>query len=606
MTPIELLAPARDLACGRAAIDHGADAVYMGGPAFGARAAACNAMQDLHELARYAHRFRARLYMTLNTILFDHELDQAERLCRQAWDAGVDGLIIQDPGLLELDLPPLPLIASTQMHNTDAAHIRFLEQVGFQRAILARELSLEEISAIRRSTTLELEAFVHGALCVSYSGRCYLSACLGDRSANRGQCGQPCRLPWNLVDADGCFLERGRHLLSLKDMDRGAFLGDLIDAGITCFKIEGRLKDAAYVKNVTAWYRKRLDEVLHGRQGLCRASSGEVEFSFSPDPAKTFRRSGTTFFLHGEDDGIWSPDTPKSTGEELGTVTECGPDWFSLDSGQGINPGDGLCFLDRNRVLQGLQVVGSDGTRIRVHQGCGTLRPGTRVFRNRDHRFWKLLEGKTAVRRVPLDLSFHETGNGFALHGQDADGVQAQVALKTQKVKADNPGAALDTIRKQLSRLNGTMFSLASLTLDTSPCFLRTSELNRLRRDLVDALLDARDRAYVRPLRTKAPDPDATYPATGLDYRFNIANQKAAAFYRRHGVTSLKPAFELERPGPGAVIMTTRHCLRRCLGCCLREGTAERLKGPLFMEHEGHRFCLEFDCARCVMLVVME
>jgi putative protease len=606
MTPIELLAPARDLACGRAAIDHGADAVYMGGPAFGARAAAGNAIQDLEDLARYAHRFRSRLYMTLNTILFDHELDQAEVLCRQAWDAGVDGLIIQDLGLLELDLPPLPLIASTQMHNTDPAHVRFLEQAGFQRVILARELSLEEISAIRSSTTLELEAFVHGSLCVSYSGRCYLSACLGDRSANRGQCGQPCRLPWNLVDAVGRVLERGRHLLSLRDMDRGAFLGDLIDAGITCFKIEGRLKDAAYVKNVTAWYRKRLDEILAGRQGLCRASSGEVEFSFSPDPGKTFRRSGTTFFLHGEDDGVWSPDTPKSTGEELGTVTACGPDWFSLKSVQGINPGDGLCFFDRNRELKGLQVVGPDGTRIRVHQGCGSLRPGMQVFRNRDHRFLKLLEGKTAVRRVPLQLSFHETDDGFTIHGQDADGVQAQVALKTQKVRADNPGAALDTIRKQLSRLNDTMFSLASLTLDTSPCFLCTSELNRLRRDLVAALLEARDKAYVRPVRSKASEPDAPYPAKDLDYRFNIANQKAAEFYRRHGVCSLKPAFELEPPGPGAVVMTTRHCLRRCLGCCLKVRTGDHLKPPLFMEHEGHRFRLEFDCARCVMLVVME
>ncbi len=606
MTPIELLVPARDLACGRAAIDHGADAVYMGGPAFGARAAAGNAIQDLEELAHYAHRFRARLYMTLNTILFDHELDQAGKLCRQAWDAGVDGLIIQDLGLLELDLPPLPLIASTQMHNADAAHIRFLEQAGFQRAILARELSLQEISAIRRSTTLELEVFVHGALCVSYSGRCYMSAFLGERSANRGQCGQPCRLPWDLVDADGRVLERGRHLLSLKDMDRGAFLRDLIVAGITCFKIEGRLKDAAYVKNVTAWYRKRLDEVLAGRHGLCRASSGEVEFSFSPDPGKTFRRSGTTFFLHGEDDGIWSPDTPKSTGEELGTVTACGPDWFSLEPVKGINPGDGLCFFDRNSELQGLQVVGSDGTRIRVHQGCGALRPGMQVFRNRDHRFLKLLEGKTAVRRVALHLSFLESDDGFTLNGQDADGVQAQVALKTQRVKADNPEAALETIRKQLSRLNDTMFSLASLTLDTSPCFLRTSELNGLRRDLVAAMLEARDRAYVRPVSTKAPEPDAPYPAKELDYRFNIANGKAAAFYRRHGVSSLKPAFELERPGPGAVVMTTRHCLRRCLGCCLKEKTAESLKAPLFMEHEGHRFRLDFDCTRCVMLVVME
>ena len=607
MTPIELLAPAKDLECGRAAIDHGADAVYIGGPSFGARAAAGNPMRDIERLSRYAHLYRAKVYLTLNTILFDNELKAAQTLARQAWEAGVDALIIQDMGLLELDLPPLPLIASTQMHNADAAHIRFLEQTGFHRVILARELSLEQISEIRSNTGIELEAFVHGALCVSYSGRCYLSAALGGRSANRGACGQPCRLPWTLTDVQGRVLEHNRHLLSLKDMDRSDYLSGLIASGITAFKIEGRLKDIAYVKNVTAFYRTRIDTILNTRPDLQRASSGRTEIFFTPNPCKTFHRGATNYLLDGDTHDIWSPDTPKSIGEEIGTVTECGPNWFELARGvDTINPGDGLCFFDEKKELQGLQVVKVLGKRVKVHLSVNGLRPGMIIFRNHDHQFLKQLEGLTAVRRLALHLTFRQTQNGFELEGIDEDGIQASITLPIAKEPAEKPEAAMDTIKKQLSKLHNSMFYLASLKMETKPYFLRTSELNLLRRELIAKLETTRAQTYKRLTRRSMPDSMVRYPVIELDYSYNISNEAAREFYRKRGVSTIEPAFELQGPVPGTVIMTTKHCVRRCLSACLRAKTPARLAEPLFIENSHRRFRLAFDCTDCRMLVVME
>ena len=607
MTRIELLAPAKDLECGKAAIDHGADSVYIGGPSFGARAAAGNGAADVEKLARYAHRYHAKVYLTLNTILFDDELDEALIIARQAWEAGADALIIQDAGLLELDLPPIPLIASTQMNNADVSHIRFLEQAGFQRAILARELSLEQIHEIRRNTTIELEAFVHGALCVSYSGRCYLSAALGGRSANRGSCGQPCRLPWSLIDADGRLLDRNRHCLSLKDMDRSDFLADLIASGVTAFKIEGRLKDMPYVKNVTAYYRTRIDSLLESRPDLCRASSGRTEFSFIPNPRKTFCRGATAYFLQGQSDDIWSPDTPKSTGEEIGHVTQCGQNWFCLDEGaDAINAGDGLCFFDRERELQGLQVVKVIDSRVQAHMPIPGLKRGMKIMRNRDHQFLKTLSGETAQRKVALNLTFRETTEGFSLEGSDEDGIAATTVLTAGKEPAEKPEAAMDTIRKQLSRVNDSIFTLVSLTLDTSPYFLRTSELNGLRRELIASLEAKRSESYPHPVQRPVPETAATYPEPELDYRYNVSNKAAREFYRKHGATIVEPAFEVQPPAPGASLMTTRHCLRRCLGACPKQKPHNSLAEPLFIEHAGRRFRLAFDCADCRMHIVMD
>ncbi len=607
MTFIELLSPARDLECGKAAIDHGADAVYIGGPSFGARAAAGNEMADIENLARYAHRYHAKVYLTLNTILFDEELHEALTIARQAWEAGADALIIQDMGLLELDLPPMPLIASTQMNNADASHIRFLERAGFRRAILARELSLEQIRDIRRNTSIELESFVHGSLCVSYSGRCCMSAALGGRSANRGSCGQPCRLAWDLIDSEGRILEENRHCLSLKDMDRSDFLADLVDSGVTAFKIEGRLKDTAYVKNVTAYYRTRIDALLDSRSDLFRASSGRTEFSFIPDPRKTFSRGATPYFLRREDDDVWSPDTPKATGEEIGRVTQSGLNWFCLDEGADIiNAGDGLCFFDQERALQGLQVVRVTENRVQSHMPIQGLDRGTLIMRNRDHQFLKALLGETAKRKIAIHLTFRETADGFSLEGTDEDGNAATAVLTAGKEPAEKPDAAMDTVRKQLSRINDSIFTLVSLTLETSPYFLRTAELNGLRRELIASLEAKRIQSYVRPVRQPAPDKAAAYPVAELDYSYNVSNDSAREFYRKHGAAVVEPAFELKRPAPGAVLMTTRHCLRRSLGACPKQEAHVRLSEPLFIEHAGRRFRLAFDCANCRMQVVMD
>jgi len=608
MVSVELLAPARDLSCGRAAIDHGADAVYIGGPSFGARMAAGNSMSDIEHLGTHARRFRAKVYLTLNTILFDEELDSARTLAWQAWDAGVDALIIQDMGLLELDLPPLPLIASTQMHNVDARHVRFLEDVGFQRVILARELSLQQIREIRSRTSIELEAFVHGSLCVSFSGRCSMSAFLGGRSANRGACGQPCRLRWSLVDGEGCLIEKDSHLLSLKDMDRSHYLADLISAGVSAFKIEGRLKDESYVKNITAFYRSRIDSILEGNPDLKRSSSGHTSFSFTPDPTRTFHRGSTAYFLAGgQEDDVWSPDSPKSLGEEIGTVEKTGPAWFTLyRNAEKIHAGDGLCFLDENRELKGLQVVRVTGKRVLAHLTLNGLKPGMVVHRNHDHEFLKQLKSLTSTRKIHLDLTFSETPDGFVLEGRDEDGISAQAAIASSKEEAVKPQAALDTMKKQLSKLNDGIFSLSSLTLRTRPCFLRTSELNMVRRQVVSMIESKRDMAFRQTLRRRSPSPGAVYPERALDFSYNVSNTAARRFYERYGVCTMEPAFEVQKPPCPTVLMTTRHCLRRSLGACLRQKSPAVLKEPLFIETEGHRFRLEFDCGNCRMRVVLD
>ncbi|HOM29499.1 MAG TPA: peptidase U32 family protein [Deltaproteobacteria bacterium] len=444
MTRLELLAPARDLECAIAAIDHGADAVYIGGPSFSARKAASNPMAHIERLARHAHRFHARVYLALNTILFEDELEAARKTAHEAWDAGVDGLIVQDMGLLELDLPPVPLIASTQMHNMDPEHVAFLERVGFSRVILARELSLKAIQRIRSAASIELEVFVHGALCVSFSGRCYLSASMGGRSANRGECGQPCRLPWTLRDDRGRPLTQGLHLLSLKDLDRSASIRELIHAGVTAFKIEGRLKDAAYVKNITAFYRRLIDSAISSESGLGKSSSGHCRTSFTPDPRKTFHRGGTPFFLREGDDDIACPITPKSTGEEVGTVRSAGASWFTLEAGPGgIEAGDGICYVDPTGVVRGAKVVGRDGEKILVFGHAEGLVPGVNIMRNHDHRFWRMLKSSTGVRHVEVSLSFGETPRGFRLRATDEDGITGEVVLDNPKVPARDPEAAM-------------------------------------------------------------------------------------------------------------------------------------------------------------------
>ncbi len=603
MKKLELLSPARNFETGKAAIDNGADAVYIGGPAFGARSSASNDLRDIEKLANYAHIYRARIYLTLNTIIFDNELDNAANLARDAYNAGVDALIIADMAYLEMDLPPIPLIASTQMNNSDIGHIRFLEDMGFMRVILARELTVPQIKNISEKTTIELEAFVQGALCVGLSGRCYLSASIGNRSANRGMCAQPCRLAWRLKDAEGRVIRDYGYLLSLKDMDRSEHLESLIEAGVTSFKIEGRLKDAAYVKNITALYRKKLDAIIDKRSDLARSSSGRTSFFFEPDARKTFHRGATPYFDNAE---IASPGTPKSTGEPLGLVSESGLNWFRFSDktiSSKINNGDGLCFLKGGVELKGLQVVKVVEGRVQVHVMPEGLTRGILIYRNHDHVFSKELEANTSSRKISLKLVFKETASGFELTGTDEEGISCSVSLNVGKEPARNTETAALSIKKQLSKLGDTHFSLNSIEILSDRFFLTTAQLNALRRELIEKLNGQRMMEYERPLRKPAPRPDADYPEKYLDYMYNVSNEDSKRFYLRHKVEEIEPAFEISRPASEPVVMTTRLCLRKEMNACPKQKDHKTLKEPLTIENSGRTYLLSFDCRKCNMML---
>nr|WP_320015573.1 U32 family peptidase [uncultured Desulfobacter sp.] len=618
MFTLELLAPAKNMEFGKAAVDHGADAVYIGPERFGARAAAGNSVSDIEALCNYAHRYFARVYVAFNTLLFDNELEPARRLIEQLYHAGVDALIIQDMGLLEMDLPPIPLFASTQTDNRTPEKVRFLEQSGFSRVILARELSLSAIKQIRNATRVDLEVFVHGALCVCYSGQCYMSAAIGGRSANRGACGQPCRLAWNLEDKEGTVLCENRHLLSLKDMNRADFLGDLVRAGITSFKIEGRLKSLDYVKNITGFYRQKLDALIKTGSSYTKASSGRTTFFFTPDPCKTFNRGFTDYFLSGSPDSppgsIDAFDTPKSVGEPIGHVKQIKNQVLVLDRPHDLRAGDGICFPKAtgrlkgfyvNRVDENQRVFPSGKTQIHKKD----LPKGTMVFRNHDLRFARLMAGMTAQRKISLDMRFCEHPQGFELSCVDEDNLQAWALLDGLGEPARNPDTARAAIKKQLGKLGNTCFELNRLEILSKPVFLPAADLNRLRRDLVACLEKNRLKAYVRLTAGPRPMPVPFYQ-DNLDFRANAANRLSVQFYKKRGVKSIDPAFECASPGSGTPVMTTKHCIRRSLGWCTGKADKNRTGssawpavGPLFLTHGKHRFKVIFNCRECEMQI---
>jgi collagenase-like PrtC family protease len=602
----ELLAPARDLLCGRAAIACGADAVYVGADRFGAREAAGNPLDDIAALVAYAHQYWARVYVTINTILTDSELADAERLAWQLHEIGADGLIIQDVGLLECDLPPLPLIASTQMHNHTPAKVAFLEQVGFRRAVLARELCLDEIRAIRQAApAIELECFVHGALCVCYSGQCSLSYALGGRSGNRGQCAQPCRKPYRLLDAGGRVLAERSHLLSLRDLNLSEHLPALLDAGVTSFKIEGRLKDLPYVANVVAHYRARLDAALGG-SGLPRSSSGTSHVGFTPDPSKTFNRGYTAHFLHGRTETIAFPPTPKMVGEEVGRVTRVGRGELTVGTRLTLHPGDGLCFFDAQGELRGTQVNAAQGERIAVQNAAG-IRVGTRLYRNHDHAFFADVRRARLDRRIAVTLTLRDAPTGVILAARDEDGVEAACELSGRPEAAKDPEAALATIRRQLLKTGSTIYACSEVVVETAAIpFLPVSVLNGLRRDVLDALTVAREERRPR-VKGAVAVTDVPYPERELSYLGNVMNAKAETFYRRHGVVRIESAAESGLDLRGRQVMTTRYCLKHQLGLCPTRGAAESLAEPLFLvDDEGNRLRLHFDCTRCEMEIVLD
>jgi collagenase-like PrtC family protease len=652
--PLELLAPAKTADIGREAILHGADAVYIGGPAFGARHNAGNSVADIAGLAEFAHRYHARIYATLNTILHDAELEPARKLIHQFYDAGVDALIVQDMGLLELDLPPIDLHASTQCDIRAPEKARFLADVGFSQIVLARELSIPEISQIRAAVPDDtvIEYFVHGALCVAFSGQCYISHAQTGRSANRGDCSQACRLPYTLQDDQGRVVAFDKHLLSVKDNNQSANLAALIDAGVGSFKIEGRYKDAGYVKNITGHYRQLLDEILEQRPAhlptLARASSGRTRLLFTPDPDKTFHRGSTDYFAQGRKAGIGAFDTPAFVGLPLGTVSKVGADWFELETDQAMANGDGLTYLNKRDIV-GLQanVVEKVTTspspassrrkpgsresasqldsglrrnddlmiwRIFPNESIATLpglRPGTAVSRNRDHAWEQALGKKSAERRIALGAEFRETATGYALDLTDEDGIRATAEVAFDKQPAREPAQAEAALRQQLDRFGNTDFTLTGITVAwTQPGFVPASLANRLRREAVEKLEAARFAAHVRPPRKAAVEPPVPYPEDTLSYLANVYNQAARTFYAKHGVKLIAAAYEAHQE-PGEVsLMITKHCLRYSFSLCPKQ--AKGVTGvqglvraePMVLVNGDEKLTLKFDCRACEMHVM--
>ncbi|MNZ26301.1 putative protease YhbU precursor [compost metagenome] len=601
---LELLAPAKNLAYGIEAINHGADAVYMGGPAFGARSAAGNSLDDIEALARHAHRFGAQVFVAFNTLLHDHELEQARRLTHQIYEAGADALIVQDMGLLALDLPPIALHASTQTDNRTPEKVKFLQDVGFSQVVLARELSLEQIRAISAQTQVQLEFFIHGALCVSYSGQCNISHARTGRSANRGECAQLCRLPCSLQTPGGEVLVENSHLLSLKDMDQSANLEALIAAGIRSFKIEGRLKGLDYVKNVTAWYRQKLDAILERRPDLVASSAGRCSYGFTPDPKKSFNRGSTDYFLHGRQPGIDSTRSPKYVGEPLGRVSRVTRDGIEIDGKPvSLNNGDGLGFFKPGGELVGMRLNKVEGKQLLLSERMPGLKVGTEIFRNHDQAFSKLLEKPSADRRIRVDMRLSECDQGVRLVLTDEQGISSSVTLPCDKQPADNPARALQQARDQLGKLGNTLFVARQIELAfTSPLFIAASMLNGLRRDGIAALEAARLAAYRRPER-RIPLRGATYPQHRLSYLGNVLNSAAEQFFREHGVGRIAPAYEANKEQGEVVLMITKHCIRYSQHLCPKEVPGLKAE-PLELKMGKDSFRLRFDCHRCEMQVM--
>ena len=605
---IELLAPAKNLECGIEAIRHGADAVYIGAPKYGARAAAGNSLDDLRQLAEYAHQYGARVYVTLNTIIYDDELAEVERLVWDLYHIGIDALIVQDMALLTMKLPPIELHASTQTDNRTPEKVQFLYEQGFSQVVLARELSLDDIAAIHRACPVPLEAFVHGALCVSYSGQCYASqACFG-RSANRGECAQFCRLPFDLVDADGRVIERGRHLLSLKDMNRSAHLEAMMDAGVRSFKIEGRLKDVTYVKNVTAAYRQAIDAVLARRTEYKRASQGVSTYTFTPQLDKSFNRGFTDYFITGQRSEVYSFATPKAMGEPVGQVREVGRGYLVLSSSKEFHNGDGLCFIDEQGQLQGFRVNRVEGERLYPKEMPRGLHVRTALFRNYDQEFERLLSRPSADRRIPVDILLRDTQQGFALTLTDDEGYTSTVTLTRDKEVARTEQRA--TLEAGLAKLGGTIFVASSVEIDfTDNWFIPSSVVADMRRTAVEAFERARrlnsDNSKPKAYEAgRVQKPQSGIQLSPLTYLANVANQRAAAFYRSCGATEVQPAYEISAPR-GATLMFCRHCLRYAMGWCPhRGGKLSPYREPYtLVSADGARFKLEFDCKACIMKV---
>ncbi|MFJ9990446.1 U32 family peptidase [Pseudomonas putida] len=621
---LELLSPARDVAIAREAILHGADAIYIGGPSFGARHNACNEVGDIAELVEFARRYHARVFTTINTILHDNELEPARKLIHQLYDAGVDALIVQDLGVMELDIPPIELHASTQTDIRTLERARFLDQAGFSQLVLARELNLQQIRAIAAETDAAIEFFIHGALCVAFSGQCNISHAQTGRSANRGDCSQACRLPYTLKDDQGRVVAFEKHLLSMKDNNQTANLRDLVDAGVRSFKIEGRYKDMGYVKNITAHYRKELDAILEDRPDLARASSGRTQHFFVPDPDKTFHRGSTDYFVSDRKIDIGAFDSPTFTGLTVGVVEKVGKRDLMVVTEVPLTNGDGLNVLVKREVVgfraniaepRGeFEEDGQTRYRYRVEpnempEGLHKLRPNHPLSRNLDHNWQQALQRTSSERRVAVQWQAVLTEQRLALSVTSEEGITVQVALDGPFGAANKPQQALDQLHDLLGQLGTTQYHAEAIEIDAPQAyFIPNSQLKALRREAIEALTEARVKAHPRGSRKAETSPPPVYPEAHLSFLANVYNQKARDFYHRHGVKLIDAAFESHEEHGDVPVMITKHCLRFSFNLCPKQAkgvTGVRTKvAPMQLIHGDEVLTLKFDCKPCEMHVV--
>ena len=601
---IEILAPAKNLIQGMAAINAGADAVYIGAPQFGARTNATNSIEDITEMVRYAHLFKAQVFVVINTILYDNELEMCKKLIYQLYNIGVDALIVQDMAIMEMDLPPIVIHASTQANNRDAKHVKFLKDAGMKRVVLARELNLDQIKEISETTDVELEFFVSGALCVSFSGNCYMSIAGGERSANRGSCAQNCRLPYNLTDGTGKTLIANSHLLSIKDLDLSDQLPNLIEAGITSFKIEGRLKDMVYVKNNTSYLRKRLDVFLENSEDFQKASSGRTFYNFEPEMDRSFNRGYTDYFVNKRKERIGNWESPKSQGQLIGKLLEIKANGYVIENYEKLNNGDGLFFINENNEADGVQIniIVND---VVVPNSFKSLPIGTVIYRNSDAEFNKMVEQENSVvRKIGVSLHFTETQYGFQLLAIDEDGHKSSLTLDIAKELAKNQDSVIPNIKKNLSKTGNTPFIVDNLEAEfTENWFLPISKVNEIRREVLEQLIDIRVKEYHRE-EFQIVKTDHDYPVKQLDFMYNVSNKMARAFYKRHGVTEIEKAFELQWDPGKARVMTTKYCVKYELGKCARfqrDTMGEKLVEPLTLKHGENEYKLKFNCKPCEM-----
>ena len=587
-----------------AAINSGADAVYIGAPQFGARSNATNSIEDVAALVKYAHLFHAQVFVVINTILYDNELETCRQMIWKLYDIKVDALIVQDMAIMEMDLPPIVLHASTQANNRDADKIKFLKDAGMKRVVLARELNLHQIKDISTASDVELEFFVTGALCVSFSGNCYMSVANGERSANRGSCAQNCRLPYNLIDGHGETLIKNSHLLSIKDFDVSDQIPNLIEAGVCSFKIEGRLKDIVYVKNNVSYLRQKLDAFLEGNDSYTKASSGKCTFTFDSALNKSFNRGYTDYFVNGRDKSIGSWESPKSKGQYIGKLIKTIGNAYQIENGELLNNGDGLCYINENNEADGIYVN-------KVENGLAypnvlkELKDGTFIYRNNDAAFIKIVEREdSAVRKISTTLLLTENENGFELIVTDEDGFVSTVNLVHAKEQTKNNESIAENIKTQLAKTGFTPYVADEINVMFSQnWFLPISKINEMRRTAFEQLSEIRLAGYKveehQMIKTSHP-----YPETKLDFMYNVSNKLARKFYERHGVTEIEKAFELQWDPGKSRVMTTKYCIKYELKKCpihQKDIMGEKLKEPLVLKQGELEYKLKFNCKPCEM-----